>query len=63
MRYLVELVLARTPEKDEEWENGGRLELVELGEKFDLDTHAVKLLHQLAADRNFELRVGELSEW
>ncbi|KAG8919759.1 hypothetical protein FRC03_001142 [Tulasnella sp. 419] len=61
--YLVELVVARTSEKDGESQKEGRLELVELGEKFDLDDPKLKLLHQLATERDFELRVGKISRW
>ncbi|KAG8943976.1 hypothetical protein FRC03_002220 [Tulasnella sp. 419] len=61
---LVELALARTPEKDGEFKNEGRLELVELGECFDsIQASTLKLLHQIAIERNFEFRIGELLVW
>ncbi|KAG8938713.1 hypothetical protein FRC03_006986 [Tulasnella sp. 419] len=63
MDCVVKLVLVRTPAEVEEFKNKVRLELVELGEQFEPDDPTLGMLHQLATDRNVELRVGKLSEW
>ncbi|KAG8916293.1 hypothetical protein FRC02_004069 [Tulasnella sp. 418] len=57
---LLQLVVARTAERDGEFQNEGRLQLVELGEKFDLDDPTLKVLLGLAKERQFELHVGKL---
>ncbi|KAG8938540.1 hypothetical protein FRC03_007128 [Tulasnella sp. 419] len=62
LNRLVELVLVRT-DMDGESKDKGRLELVELGDEFDLEDPTMQLLHDLSTTRNFDLRVGVLSEW
>ncbi|KAG8921630.1 hypothetical protein FRC02_012481 [Tulasnella sp. 418] len=56
---LVELVIARTTERGGEFHHEGRLQLVELGVKFDLDDPTLKVLRGLAKERQFELHVGK----